>query len=50
VLGQPGHDQIAAGLAAAETMVDRITGHRAVPDGRPGTLPPRTRPCPACSG
>ena len=50
VLGQPGHDQIAAGLAAAETMVDRITGHRAVPDGRPGTLPPRIGPCPACSG
>jgi serine-type D-Ala-D-Ala carboxypeptidase (penicillin-binding protein 5/6) len=50
VLGQPDHDQIAAGLAAAQTMVDRITGHRAVPDGRPGTLPPRTRPCPACSG
>jgi serine-type D-Ala-D-Ala carboxypeptidase (penicillin-binding protein 5/6) len=50
VLGQPGHDQIAAGLAAAQTMVDRITGHQAAPDGRPGTLPPRTRPCPACSG
>jgi serine-type D-Ala-D-Ala carboxypeptidase (penicillin-binding protein 5/6) len=46
VLGQPGHDQIAAGLAAADTMVDRITGHRAVPDPQqphqaPGT-PPRT--------
>jgi D-alanyl-D-alanine carboxypeptidase (penicillin-binding protein 5/6) len=26
VLGQPGHDQIAAGLAAADAMVDRITG------------------------
>src|SRR5438552_3054755 len=32
VLGQPGHDQIAAGLAAAAAMVDRIAGHRAVPD------------------
>jgi serine-type D-Ala-D-Ala carboxypeptidase (penicillin-binding protein 5/6) len=46
VLGEPGHDQIAAGLAAADTMVDRITGHRAVPDPQqphqaPGT-PPRT--------
>jgi D-alanyl-D-alanine carboxypeptidase (penicillin-binding protein 5/6) len=42
VLGQPGHDQIAAGLAAADAMVDRITGHRAVPD-----LPQRTLPAPA---
>jgi D-alanyl-D-alanine carboxypeptidase (penicillin-binding protein 5/6) len=46
VLGQPGHNQIAAGLAAADTMVDRITGQRAVPDPQqphqaPGT-PPRT--------
>jgi D-alanyl-D-alanine carboxypeptidase (penicillin-binding protein 5/6) len=32
VLGQPGHDQIAAGLAAAGAMVDRIAGHRAAPD------------------
>jgi D-alanyl-D-alanine carboxypeptidase (penicillin-binding protein 5/6) len=29
VLGQPGHDQIVAGLAAAVAMVDRITGRRA---------------------
>jgi len=28
VLGQPGADQIAAGLAAADAMVDRITGRR----------------------
>ena len=40
VLGQPGHDQIAAGLAAADAMVDRIAGHsrrhvRAMPDLRP---------------
>jgi D-alanyl-D-alanine carboxypeptidase (penicillin-binding protein 5/6) len=27
VLGQPGHDQIEAGLAAADAMVDRIAGH-----------------------
>jgi D-alanyl-D-alanine carboxypeptidase (penicillin-binding protein 5/6) len=40
VLGQPGHDQIAAGLAAADAMVDRITGHRAAPDLRQPTLPP----------
>jgi len=31
VLGQPGPDQIAAGLAAAAAMVDRITGHRPRP-------------------
>jgi serine-type D-Ala-D-Ala carboxypeptidase (penicillin-binding protein 5/6) len=30
VLGQSGHDRIAAGLAAAEAMVDRIAGRRAV--------------------
>jgi D-alanyl-D-alanine carboxypeptidase (penicillin-binding protein 5/6) len=36
VLGQPGHNQIAAGLAAADAMVDRITGDRATPDrGQP---------------
>src|SRR5207247_621745 len=29
VLGQPGYDLIDAGLAAAEAMVDRITGNRA---------------------
>jgi serine-type D-Ala-D-Ala carboxypeptidase (penicillin-binding protein 5/6) len=28
VLGQPGHDQVAAGLAAADAMVDRIAGPR----------------------
>jgi serine-type D-Ala-D-Ala carboxypeptidase (penicillin-binding protein 5/6) len=47
VLGQPGHDQIAAGLAAAEAMVDRIAGpsQRRVP-AMPGlqqrALPLRT--------
>jgi len=39
VLGQPGQDQIAAGLVAAAAMVDRLAGHRAM-----GALPPRTRP------
>jgi D-alanyl-D-alanine carboxypeptidase (penicillin-binding protein 5/6) len=34
VLGQPGGDQIAAGLAAAAAMVDRISGRRAAPDLR----------------
>ena len=29
VLGQPGHDRIAAGLASADAMVDRIAGHLA---------------------
>jgi D-alanyl-D-alanine carboxypeptidase (penicillin-binding protein 5/6) len=32
VLGQPGDDQIEAGLAAAAAMVERIAGRRAVPD------------------
>jgi D-alanyl-D-alanine carboxypeptidase len=44
VLGQPGHNQIAAGLAAADAMVDRIAGHRAVPDLPQRTLAPRTAP------
>jgi D-alanyl-D-alanine carboxypeptidase (penicillin-binding protein 5/6) len=45
VLGQPGDDQIAAGLAAADAIVDRITGHRATPDlGQQPTLPPLTVP------
>jgi serine-type D-Ala-D-Ala carboxypeptidase (penicillin-binding protein 5/6) len=49
VLSQPGHDQIAAGLAAADAMVDRIAGHsprqvRAMPDLRQRTLAPRTAP------
>jgi D-alanyl-D-alanine carboxypeptidase (penicillin-binding protein 5/6) len=45
VLGQPGDERIAAGLAAAEAMVDRIAGRRQ------RTLPPGTAPrsecCPA---
>jgi D-alanyl-D-alanine carboxypeptidase len=49
VLGQPGHDQIAAGLAAADAMVDRIAGHSrrqvpAMPDLRQRTLAPGTAP------
>jgi serine-type D-Ala-D-Ala carboxypeptidase (penicillin-binding protein 5/6) len=49
VLGQPGHDQIAAGLAAADAMVDRIAGQsrrqvRAMPDLRERTLAPGTAP------
>jgi D-alanyl-D-alanine carboxypeptidase (penicillin-binding protein 5/6) len=43
VLGQPGHDPIAAGLAAAAAMVDRIAGHRA-PGLAPRALPPRGAP------
>jgi D-alanyl-D-alanine carboxypeptidase len=44
VLGQPGHDRIAAGLMAAAAMVDRIAGHRALPHipqpiPAPGTQP-----------
>jgi D-alanyl-D-alanine carboxypeptidase (penicillin-binding protein 5/6) len=49
VLGQPGRDQIAAGLAAADAMVDRIAGHSqrqvpAMPDLRQRTLTPGTAP------
>jgi serine-type D-Ala-D-Ala carboxypeptidase (penicillin-binding protein 5/6) len=44
VLGQPGSNRVAAGLAAAAAMVDRIAGQRGVSDPRqpnpaPGTLP-----------
>jgi hypothetical protein len=42
VVAQPGHDRIAAGLAAADAMVDRIAGHRAAPDLQQRTLPPET--------
>jgi D-alanyl-D-alanine carboxypeptidase (penicillin-binding protein 5/6) len=49
VLGQPGHNQIAAGLAAADAMVERIAGHsrrqvRAMPDLPQRTRAPRTAP------
>ena len=40
VLGQPGHDQIAAALTAAASMVDRITSDRAAPDSSPQSLTP----------
>jgi serine-type D-Ala-D-Ala carboxypeptidase (penicillin-binding protein 5/6) len=44
VLGQPGRDRIAAGLAAADEMVDRIAGGPALPDLHPpGGRPPRAR-------
>ena len=48
VLGQPGHNLIDAGLAAADAMVGRIAGDRVEPDSpqplpAPGALP-RTRP------
>jgi D-alanyl-D-alanine carboxypeptidase (penicillin-binding protein 5/6) len=39
VLGQPGRDQIAAGLAAADAMVDRIAGGPAAPEPRQRALP-----------
>jgi serine-type D-Ala-D-Ala carboxypeptidase (penicillin-binding protein 5/6) len=44
VLGQPGYDQIGAGLAAAAAMVDRIAGHRAVSDPPQPTPAPGTPP------
>jgi serine-type D-Ala-D-Ala carboxypeptidase (penicillin-binding protein 5/6) len=44
VLGQPGHNQVEAGLAAADAMVDRIAGQRAMPDLQQRTLPPRPAP------
>jgi D-alanyl-D-alanine carboxypeptidase (penicillin-binding protein 5/6) len=44
VLGQPGHDRIAGGLAAADAMVDRIAGQPAVPDlGQPDQPAPGLR-------
>jgi len=44
VLGQPGHDRIAAGLAAADAMVARIAGRQATPDPRRRSLPLRGAP------
>ena len=44
VLGQPDDDRIGAALEAADAMVDRIAGNRAVPDLRQRALPPRTAP------
>jgi D-alanyl-D-alanine carboxypeptidase (penicillin-binding protein 5/6) len=44
VLGQPGNDRVAAGLAAADAMVEGITGQRAMPDLQQPTLPPPAPP------
>jgi D-alanyl-D-alanine carboxypeptidase len=44
VLGQPGYDLVDAGPAAADAMVDRITGRRATPDLGQPTSPPPTAP------
>jgi D-alanyl-D-alanine carboxypeptidase (penicillin-binding protein 5/6) len=44
VLGQPGYDQVEAGLAAAAAMVDRLAGDRATPDLGQPPLPPPTAP------
>jgi serine-type D-Ala-D-Ala carboxypeptidase (penicillin-binding protein 5/6) len=41
VLGEPGHAQIAAGLVAADALVDRIAGRRPVTAVRQRILPPR---------
>jgi len=51
VLGQPGHDQAAAGLAAADAMVDRIAGHsRRRVQGLPDVRQPPLAPGAAASG
>jgi len=44
VLGQPGDERAAAGLAAAAAMVDSIAGQRTTPDLGPRTLPPLPAP------
>jgi D-alanyl-D-alanine carboxypeptidase (penicillin-binding protein 5/6) len=44
VLGQPGDDQVAAGLAAADAIVRRIAGQRAVPALQQRSLPPGSAP------
>jgi serine-type D-Ala-D-Ala carboxypeptidase (penicillin-binding protein 5/6) len=44
VLGQPGHDRIAAALEAADAMAARITGRRAAPAPRQRTLPAPASP------
>jgi D-alanyl-D-alanine carboxypeptidase (penicillin-binding protein 5/6) len=49
VLGQPSDDQIAAGLATAVAMVERITGHRAAPN-RSRQRPQPPGPAPLGSG
>ena len=44
VLGQPGRDRIAAGLAAAAAMVDRIAGQSTALSPQQPTLPPPIAP------
>jgi len=45
VLGQPGRDEIATGLAAADAIVDRIAAGRPQPDlPQPASPPPRGSP------
>jgi D-alanyl-D-alanine carboxypeptidase (penicillin-binding protein 5/6) len=44
VMGQPGGNLAEAGLMAADAMVERITGHRIVPDLPKQTMPPLTAP------
>ena len=48
VLGQPGHNQVATGLSAADAMVDRIAGHtrrqRDLPELPQPPLAPGTAP------
>jgi len=44
VLGQPGDDTAAAGLAAADVMVNRIAGRRPVPDSSQPTPSPGAPP------
>jgi serine-type D-Ala-D-Ala carboxypeptidase (penicillin-binding protein 5/6) len=39
VLGQPGHDRVAAGLVAADAMVDRLAGQSLRPVGRQARMP-----------
>jgi serine-type D-Ala-D-Ala carboxypeptidase (penicillin-binding protein 5/6) len=43
VLGQPGHDRIGAGLAAAAAMVDHVAGRRPRPVAPPLSSATRTR-------
>ncbi len=44
MLGQPGHDLIDAGLAAADAMVERIAGDHVEPASPQPTPPPRRLP------
>jgi serine-type D-Ala-D-Ala carboxypeptidase (penicillin-binding protein 5/6) len=44
VLGQPGHDRIAAGLVAADALVERLAGHTGGRTRARPRLPPPTSP------